>query len=56
MQIKFFKEKKIKQSDLSLIVETLTYKFGPKDSVIFQEGERGDKLYIIIEGEVQVSK
>lgn len=36
------------------IAETLSYEFIKKDHTVFNQGDKGDKFYIIIEGEVSI--
>lgn len=36
------------------IAETLSYEFFKRDATVFQQGDKGDKFYIIIEGEVSI--
>ncbi|CDW78470.1 UNKNOWN [Stylonychia lemnae] len=52
--IKFFKEKKIKQRDLVDICQRLKYEYIAANKSAIQYGEYGDKFYIILEGLVSV--
>eukprot|EP00347_Sterkiella_histriomuscorum_P007045 403350459 len=53
-KIQFFKEREIKQENYRLIVESLTYENHSVNTAICEQGEQGDKFYIIIDGTVGV--
>ena len=36
------------------IAETLSYEFIKREQTVFNQGDKGDKFYIIIEGEVSI--
>lgn len=43
-------------AEINQIINISAIKSFPKDQVIFEEGEEGDAIYIVIEGAVRVSK
>jgi CRP-like cAMP-binding protein len=36
------------------IAETLQYEYATRNQTVFKQGEKGDKFYIIIDGEVSI--
>ena len=53
-EIKYFKERKIDVKILHKIAKLAQYEFRRKDSFVFRQGSVGDKLYVIIHGEVAI--
>ena len=51
-RVPFFKE--IGDKELEELSKLLRYKKYNKDAILFDEGDPGDKLYLIIEGKVQI--
>ena len=52
--IKFFKDQNIDTTDLTDVVQGLTYDFFPRGKEVFEYGSIGEKFYMILEGEVSV--
>ncbi len=52
--IKFFKERKIKEKEMVDICTGLQYLRKPKGSYVIRYGEEGDNFYIILQGKVSV--
>lgn len=44
------------EPELAKITKICRNEFFPKDTVIFKEGDAGDRCYIILKGEVRISK
>ena len=50
--VAFFKDQNITGKDLLDVCELLTYEFHGEGSTIYQNGDPNDKMYIIIDGNV----
>ena len=44
------------QEEMEVVLNLTKPCFFPKDSVIIQEGDEGDSLYLMVEGEVEITK
>ena len=53
--LKFFKDLDMKPEELSQVSRHLKHECMTDDTVVFWQGDYGDKLYIIIEGKVGVN-
>jgi CRP/FNR family cyclic AMP-dependent transcriptional regulator len=51
-----FKETGLSAAELRLLAATLQARHFPRDSFVFREGEPGDQLYIVFDGEVRISR
>ena len=45
----------LKDNEIEAILRITTHKSYPKSYMVFQEGEKGDALYIVVKGKVKVS-
>ena len=55
-KVDLFKERGLSAAEMKLLATFSTEERFREGSVIFREGERGDKLYIILDGRVRISK
>ena len=55
-KIALLKEKGLSSKELRLLATFSNEEFFKKGQNIFQEGQKGDRLYIILDGEVRISK
>ena len=55
-KIELFKEKGLSSKELRLLATFSNEEFFKSGQNIFQEGQKGDRLYIILDGEVRISK
>lgn len=46
----------LSDGDLKVIAEKVQMDYFPADHIIFSEGDKGEKMYIVKRGEVQVSR
>jgi hypothetical protein len=53
--VAFLKDQNIIGKDLLDVCELLGYEYHPKGSVIYENGDTRDKMYIILDGEVECS-
>jgi CRP/FNR family cyclic AMP-dependent transcriptional regulator len=51
-----FQESGLSAAELRLLATTLTAQHFPRDAFIFREGEPGEWLYIVFDGEVRISR
>src|SRR5215211_4859733 len=43
-------------SELELLAETLRQSAIPRDTILFHEGDYGDRFYIVLEGQIEIVK
>ena len=55
-KVDLFKERGLSAAEMKLLATFSTEERFREGSVIFREGERGDKLYIVLDGRVRISK
>ena len=54
-QVKFFKERSITTDVLQRIARLAQHEFVRAERVVFKQGSVGDKLYVVIDGEVSIN-
>ena len=52
--IKFFRQRHMKEREITEVCTGLEYLRMPKDSTVIRYGEEGDKFYIIMKGSVAI--
>lgn len=55
-KVDLFKERGLSAAEMKLLATFSTEERFRQNSVIFREGEKGDKLYIVLDGRVRISK
>lgn len=55
-KLELFKERGLSAAELRLLAMTLTARRFPPDAFMFVEGDKGDCLYIVVEGRVRISR
>lgn len=55
-KLELFKERGLSAAELRLLAMTLTARRYPADAFVFVEGDKGDSLYIIVDGRVRISR
>lgn len=54
-QVKFFRERNISNEVLHKIARIAQHEFLKRDKVVFNKGSIGEKMYIVVDGEVSIN-
>jgi CRP-like cAMP-binding protein len=53
-EVKFFKERSVEDAVLKKIAKLAVHEYIPQGKFVFKQGDTGDRIYVIIDGEVSV--